>query len=130
MNRLRQLLDGRNGFDQLTAAVLLAGLVFLLAAGISGVAPISFLYLLCVIYAVYRVMSKDINKRRSENWKFVGALQKIAAWWQLRVKMGKERKTHRYLKCPQCGTRLRVPRGKGKIQITCTKCRESFVRKV
>lgn len=40
----------------------------------------------------------------------------------------KQRKTHRFFKCPECGVTVRVPKGKGKIKITCPKCKNAFVR--
>lgn len=38
-------------------------------------------------------------------------------------KMWDERKTTKFLKCPNCGQILSVPKGKGKIRVTCPKCR-------
>ena len=37
-------------------------------------------------------------------------------------KMWSERKTSKFLKCPSCGQILSVPKGKGKIRVTCPKC--------
>lgn len=41
---------------------------------------------------------------------------------RLAKKMWKERKTSNFLKCPQCGQVLSVPKGKGKLRVTCPKC--------
>jgi len=40
----------------------------------------------------------------------------------------KDSRTHKYYKCSTYKTTLRVPKAKGKIVITCPKCREKFVK--
>ena len=44
-------------------------------------------------------------------------------------KMWKERKTSHFLKCPNCGQIMSVPKGKGKIRVTCPKCRTKIETK-
>ncbi|MDR2615993.1 MAG: hypothetical protein LBC28_05370 [Oscillospiraceae bacterium] len=79
--------------------------------------------------ALWRMLSRNIHRRRAENDRF------IRVWWPLRTKIKrfltgfKDRKSHRFFKCPSCKNILRVPKGKGKLQITCPKCGERFIKK-
>jgi ribosomal protein S27E len=80
-------------------------------------------------YTLFRMFSKNINARRRENDRF------LKYWWPVRTKIINQyrkfrgRKDYAYFKCPACRNNLRVPRGKGKIQITCPKCGERFIKK-
>jgi hypothetical protein len=128
--RLQQFFYGRNGLDQLGIAALILALVVLILTRITGIVPLSFLYLGLILYALFRAMSQNIHNRRRENARFQSILKAIAAPFKLRVRMMRERKTHRYLRCPKCARWLRVPKGKGKISISCSRCHENFIRKV
>ena len=82
-----------------------------------------------LVYCYYRMFSRDYNRRYAENQKFLT--------WQNRVKYKvnnwkrnlTDRKTHHIYKCPNCRQKIRVPRGKGKIIVTCPKCRTEFQKK-
>jgi hypothetical protein len=129
-NRLQQFFYGRNGLDQLGIAVLILALLVLIITRITGIAFLAFLYLGLILYALFRAMSQNIHNRRRENARFQSILKAVADPFKLRVRMFRERKTHRYLRCPRCTRWLRVPKGKGRIAITCARCHESFIRKV
>lgn len=121
--KIRMFFYGRNGFDNLAKISVIASIVTFLIYGFcpSGVVKIIF----CIItyallgYAWFRILSKNIYKRVSENRKYLGAVKMTKTKWQ-------QRKTHRFYRCPKCKTWLRVPKGKGKITLTCVKCGEKF----
>ena len=124
MNRIKQALQrfmmGRYGTDKLNIWILGAGL----AVGIVSVfIPFPFnLVLLIASYAlmgwaIFRTLSRNTYKRYQENRKFLMILDRC-----------KDRE-HRYFDCPKCRQPVRVPRKKGKIMITCPKCREKFQKK-
>jgi DNA-directed RNA polymerase subunit RPC12/RpoP len=69
--------------------------------------------------AAYRVFSKDMTRRISENRKFLSIWNPLAARF-------KDRKTHKYYKCPSCSQQLRVPKKKGNLSIKCPKCGTEF----
>lgn len=129
MNWLKRFMMGRYGADQLSIALLI--LSFLLTwiarfANISVLALISYIPLgLCL----YRMMSKDIPKRSMENYRFAIMMSPLYSKLKKIQHRFRDAKTHRYFKCPDCRTKLRVPRHKGKILITCPKCKTEFVRK-
>jgi len=129
MNWLKRFMMGRYGADQLSIALLI--LSFLLTwiarfANISVLALISYIPLgLCL----YRMMSKDIPKRSMENYRFAIMMSPLYSKLKKIQHRFRDAKTHKYFKCPDCRTKLRVPRHKGKILITCPKCKTEFVRK-
>ena len=128
-NWLRNFMIGRYGVDQLYIALFITSIVISLLSGIPGLGLLSILSYICLGYAVFRMLSRNITKRRRENDVF------LRYWWPVRHKITtkfrqfKSRKTHKFFKCPGCKNMLRVPKGKGKIQITCPKCGERFEKK-
>lgn len=91
-----------------------------------------FLYLLgvlCLILCYYRMISRKINKRFCENQKYLNLEFKVKESWKNQIfKFQQNRKYHIY-KCPGCGQKIRIPRGKGKISIHCSKCSTDFIKK-
>lgn len=117
---------GRYGTDQLSMALLGLGLLLcFIALPFNGVI-IKLLPLIPIILCYYRVFSKNIYKRQQENFKFIRFYTPLIKHYHVLEKRFKERKTHRYFKCPSCKQTLRVPRGKGNISITCPKCKNVF----
>ena len=118
---LRNFMVGRYGTDRLNMVILSAGLVTSLLSVLIRFAPVNLvLFLLSyglMFWAIFRTLSRNTYKRYQENRRFL----------QLTGRM-KDRE-HRYFDCPKCRQMVRVPRGKGKISITCPRCREKFVKK-
>jgi transcription elongation factor Elf1 len=80
------------------------------------------------VWSIFRIFSRNIPKRREENNKFMRKAQPVLKWLRLQQTMRKD-KEHRYFKCPNCSQYLRVPKGKGKITVTCRSCKASFQEK-
>jgi hypothetical protein len=120
-NKLRQFMAGRYGTDKLNTCILVLGVIVSIVAAIlrNPLLTLVFATLSYVLmfWAIFRTFSRNTYKRYQENRKFLMLLDRI-----------KDRK-HRYYSCPRCRQPVRVPRGKGKIAITCPKCREKFVKK-
>ena len=117
---MQRFMAGRYGTDKLNMAILCTGLVFsLLASLIPGavfkLACTTIAYAFMIV-AIVRTLSRNIYKRYEENRKFLVFFQKL------------KDKDHRYYNCPRCRQQVRVPKGKGKISITCPKCREKFIK--
>ena len=120
LNMLRRFMAGRYGHDRLNLTMLVVGCVLcfvqiFVPAGIGVILTIVSEALL--ILSLFRCFSRNTYKRYNENRKFLLMVDRI-----------KDR-AHRYYACPKCRQTVRVPRGKGKIAITCPKCREKFVKK-
>jgi DNA-directed RNA polymerase subunit RPC12/RpoP len=120
---------GRTGPDQLGVALIIASLAVSLLTGIVGLVLFRYASYILLVIALWRMMSRNTVRRRAENDRF------IRLWWPLRTKIKRffsglgARKTHRFFKCPGCKSVLRLPKGKGKLQITCPKCGERFIKK-
>lgn len=120
-NWLRHFMMGRYGTDKLNIAILVAGLIASVLSMFVAF-PLLDLILILVSYglmgwALFRILSRNTYKRYRENRKYLMLVQRF-----------KDRE-HRYFDCPRCRQQVRVPRGKGKISITCPKCKEKFIRK-
>ena len=121
-------MSGRYGFDQLNGFLCILSLILVvLGAWLSG-----FLYwlgLALLLWCYYRIFSRNIQKRYAENMKYL-SLQNQSKDWLARQKLRfDQRKVYRYFKCPHCRQSIRVPRGRGRISITCPKCGTSFIKK-
>jgi len=120
-NFFRRFMQGRYGTDKLNMAILGAGLILSLLVIFIRL-PVLDLVLTVLSYvlmflAIFRTFSRNTYKRYQENKKYLRFLDRL-----------KDRQ-HRYFDCPRCRQPVRVPRGKGKIAITCPKCKEKFIKK-
>ena len=127
MNWFRRFMMGRYGVDQLSFAMLL--LSCLLAMFTRGrLWPLSLVGLAVMALAYYRMLSRNISARAQENGVFLRGWYRLRKGWNsLLDRMGD--KTNRYYRCPGCRQRLRVPRGRGNIVITCPKCHREFTKR-
>ncbi len=132
MNRFRSWLErfmyGRYGQDQL-GIFLMAFAMILFTISLFTVPYIYIAAILIIIYAYFRIFSKNRAARYKENAWFL----KHTAWvgrlfGKLKYAFTEGRK-YKVFKCPKCGQKLRVPRGRGRIEIRCRKCFEQFIRK-
>ena len=118
---LVRFMSGRYGTDKLNSVLLWTGLILCLVSMSVPVGwanlVLSLLAQVFMVVALLRCFSRNTYKRYQENRRFLFMLQKL-----------KDRE-HRYFSCPKCRQSVRVPKGKGKISITCPKCRERFVKK-
>ena len=84
---------------------------------------------LLILLVYIRMFSRNISKRSSENYAYLQKTEHIRAWFgKMKRRIVQSRDYHIY-KCPSCGQKIRVPRGKGKICITCPKCRKEFEKR-
>ena len=126
MNWLQRLLAGRYGVDQLSIAILILSVILLIVSSILRNPILSILTFIPLILCYLRMFSKNFAKRRAENEKFLTLWNPIAGWFRRQKNKIRDRKTHRYFKCPNCKQSLRVPKGNGTISITCPKCKTDF----
>lgn len=126
---MRRFMSGRTGADELGLAMLITGLVLSLIASFSGIAILSLLGTVLYIWTVFRMFSRNTSKRYEENQKFINARTNFKSnskqfWTRL-----KNSKQYKYFKCPQCHSRLRLPRKVGEVTVICGKCKHSFKKK-
>lgn len=118
---LHRFMEGRYGTDKLNTAILIAGVVVCVAAMFIPSNAVKMVFTVTsyglMFLAMFRAFSRNTYKRYRENRKYLMLLERI------------KDKDHKYFDCPRCRQPVRVPKGKGKISITCPKCREKFIKK-
>ena len=118
---IRRFMYGRYGNDRLNMFLLITGVILCLISmfvrSLTVNVILTVISYALMIWAIFRSMSRNKYLRYQENRKFLSFRNRF-----------KDRK-HRYFKCPKCRQSVRVPRHKGKIAITCPKCRERFIKK-
>lgn len=127
--KFMRFMYGRYGIDSLGKFLVSLALIFIVAANFAQSSLLSTLAWLLIIYAYFRIFSKNTYKRSAENQKYLAKTYKIRCWFARQKNMLVQRKTHHIYKCPSCKQKIRVPRGKGKIEIRCPKCNTTFIRK-
>jgi DNA-directed RNA polymerase subunit M/transcription elongation factor TFIIS len=134
--KLQNFFMGRNGADSLSRFTLTVSMVFIVVSLctrniLNGVLSNVFwtLALITIIYSYWRTLSRNVYKRSAENDRYIAATSGIRTFFRNEDTKFKQRKSFKFFKCPSCKTMLRVPRGKGKIQITCKKCGNRFTGK-
>lgn len=133
--KIASFMQGRNGFDNMTGfLVLLWIFIKIIFYILKFISPV-FIYINTLfsvffcIFICYRILSKDLTKRQSENMKYLSYRAKVFKFFKVKSSRMKKRKTHHLYKCPKCGQILSVPKGKGKINITCPKCSTQFTKR-
>ncbi len=125
MDKIRRFMIGRYGSDRLGWGLLIAYLLWSTFLGYTKLRPISLIFLLLFWF---RFLSRDTYQRSRENQKFIALTDPIVAGCK-RIYSRLSDRQHRYYSCPKCKQMLRVPRGAGKIVITCPKCRNTITKK-
>ena len=125
MNFLRKLMYGRYGSDHLSFFLLFLYVVLIFLSALPHMAWVSWLALAVLLWNLFRMFSRRIDRRRAENARFLALFGPFIRWFKMRRTIHRD-KDHRYFKCPNCGQYLRVPRGKGKITVNCRNCGASF----
>ncbi|MDO4749714.1 MAG: hypothetical protein Q4A39_02610 [Eubacteriales bacterium] len=126
LNRFRVFMTGRNGTDTLNIFLFFSALGMQLISGITGWEVFSLLGTIALVLVLYRMFSRNLARRQEENYRFtqfLGGSQSRFSDWRARREQSKE---YKFFTCPSCKNKLRVPRGKGKIQVTCPRCGERF----
>lgn len=124
---------GRYGVDELAKTLNVIVLVCLLISMFGARSLVFTVFywigIALMIYNCFRMFSRNVPKRYEENQKFLNLRYRAVAKGNTLKKRWSQRKTYRFYKCPDCRQTVRVPKGRGKICITCPKCRREFVKK-
>lgn len=123
---------GRNGNDQLNLFLLISSVVLLIVGSFTGGILRGILRLAAFVllaFTYYRMLSKNVYKRREENGKYLQIRYRVFAKLKALKERWVQRKDYKFFQCPSCHAVLRVPRGRGKIKIVCRKCGNTFIGK-
>ncbi|MSS64421.1 hypothetical protein [Velocimicrobium porci] len=129
MNKLRQFMIGRYGVDNLGKATAIAYIIIsVLSLFFHSPILVVLAYALLFLF-FYRCFSKKINKRVEENQKYFSFVNRFKKKQNNLKRQWDDRAVYRYYTCKHCGQTIRVPKGKGKICITCPKCHFEFIKR-
>ena len=132
MKRFGSFLNEIYGFDGLSCGLLLLSIMINLITGLwpsESVHHFNLISYVPLLYCIFRVFSHNYEKRERENEKFLALIQPLCEKLLQRKEEKEEAKLFRFFKCPVCKQKLRVPKGKGKVEITCPKCGNKFIKK-
>ena len=127
-NKLRQFMIGRCGADQLSLATMWTSILLWLLYALTGWMVLYILSAVLIFLTLFRMFSRRLDKRRAENARFLAAVRPVQRKVSAAVVRLKD-KEHRYFRCPNCKQQMRVPRGKGRIRVTCRGCGITFEEK-
>lgn len=121
---------GRYGTDQLNRFLSVLSLVLMIVAVVFNktvVARSLWLVAFVLLILVYaRMLSRNVYKRNAENYRYLKLRMSVTGKFEMMSIRWKQRKDYKFFTCPACHTTLRVPKHKGKINIVCKKCGNSF----
>lgn len=127
--KLQQFMMGRYGVDDLSRFTLYVLIALMILNLFVHSSLISLLLMVGLVWIYFRMFSKNHSKRYEENTRFLGIKEKLLRWFRREKDLAGQRKTYHIYTCPGCKQKIRVPRGKGKIEVTCPKCHTSFIKK-
>ena len=128
-NKFYQFMQGRYGNDQLNNGLLISGTLLVLISAITRWEVLLFAGYIPLVLSVFRSYSKDFSRRSQENYTFLRYWNRVVSLYLKKKRQLSEWKNYKFYRCPQCQQTIRVPRGKGKIGITCPKCRTEFIKR-
>ena len=134
-DKFNKFMQGRYGVDELsrfTMGVALALIILTMFVNIvnrSVGSVLDFLGIAAIVYAYFRIFSRNIQQRYAENQKYLQMTSKLRLRFNKEKNLMKQRKTNHIYACPGCGQKIRIPRGKVKIEIECPKCHTKFVKR-
>jgi DNA-directed RNA polymerase subunit RPC12/RpoP len=120
---------GRYGVDGFNRFLLILSFAAMFISGFLGGGILYLSAVLILIYTYYRMLSRNINKRYSENMVYLKVKNRFLGFFIRGRNTVNQRRNYHIYKCPGCGQKIRIPKGKGKISITCPKCRAEFIKK-
>lgn len=129
MYKMAQFFYGRNGFDNLARTCNALAILLLVINIFAQSAVIYFIWVALFAYTIFRIYSKNISKRYAENQKFLQLTEVPRRYANLARLQWRDRSVSRYYICKSCHQQIRVPKGKGRIEIRCPKCGERFIKK-
>lgn len=129
MEKIKNFMQGRNGGDQLSTGLLVLSIILTIVGRVTNMSWILMLTYIPLGLSIFRMFSKDLSKRRMENYKFAMLLSPFYSKFKNVQKRVGDRKDYKYYRCPDCNQQLRVPKNKGKIMVTCSKCGTKFEKR-
>ena len=126
--RFQRFMYGRYGMDGLGQFLLWAAIACMLLSWFVKGPIFHTLATVLLILAYFRMFSRNVQKRYQENCTYYRYTNKIRDFFKKQKSYMQQSKTHHIYKCPKCKQKIRIPRGKGKVAITCRRCGTEFIK--
>ena len=127
--KFQRFMTGRYGVDELGKFSLYLTLALLVISLFIRNRFMNGIIFVIILLLYFRMFSKNYTQRRKENSVYLKYRNKVLYFFSKQKRMAQERKTFHIYTCPNCKQKIRIPRGKGKIAVTCPKCRTEFIKK-
>ena len=127
--KFRQFMIGRYGTDGLNQFLSFASIVMLLLSLLTRFSLFTWVGAVLLVLCYYRSLSRNISKRTDENYRYYAIKDRVDSKFRGLKEQWANRRVYHYYRCPQCRQKLRVPRGRGRIQISCPHCGTQFIKK-
>lgn len=128
-DKFTRFMMGRYGTDEFSKFLLGSSVALMVLNLFLRLGLLNTVVMVLLVYVYFRMFSKNIQKRYEENRRYLQLKGKVFGRFEKEKRMAEDRKVNHIYKCPTCKQKIRVPRGKGKICITCPKCRTEFTKK-
>ena len=128
-DRLQRMMMGRYGGDDFSKALLGTAVGVMVINLLLRVRLLNAVVLGLLIYVYFRMFSRNFQARYAENAKYLALKDRVTGTFARSKRRAEDLKTNHIYKCPSCGQKIRVPRGRGRIIITCRKCGKEFEKK-
>ena len=127
--KFQNFMSGRYGVDDFSKALLYATLALCLVSLFTRNRMLNLLLTAGLVFIYYRMFSKNYSRRYQENLWYLRQKDKVMHFFRRQNSLAQQRKTHRIYTCPQCRQKIRIPKGHGKVQITCPQCKTAFIKR-
>ncbi len=126
--KFRNFMSGRYGVDELSRFSMVILLILLILSVLIGNPVTDGILIALLAVSYFRIFSRNVQKRHQENEKYLQIRNRLFGKWNKEKYMMEQRKEFHIYKCPNCRQKIRIPKRKGKLSITCPKCRTEFVK--
>lgn len=127
--KLERFMAGHYGIDPFGQFTLITTIILMLIASFTRSGILSSLSWVLFFYTYFRMFSRNVYKRAAENQAYLNKTYKLRNWFTRQKSILAQRKTHHIYRCPSCRQKIRIPRGKGKIEVRCPKCGTTFIKR-
>lgn len=127
--KFQRFMQGRYGVDEISYLSIGLSLIISILSNFDKLWFLRFVSWIPLILSLIRTLSRNITARIAEREKYLTLVEPIKSFIKLQINKYRDRKTHRYFRCNNCKATLRVPKGRGKISITCPKCGNKITKK-
>lgn len=128
-DRMIQFMRGRYGYDKLGRVTMWSSLILFVIYALTGVRLLALIAIILLALTDFRLLSRNIARRSEENRVFLKSTAFITRRSARFKQSVKNRRHYHIYRCPNCKQKIRIPKGKGRIEITCPRCHIEFIKK-